>query len=541
MELLLRILAVRRPHNDPVEKEFVNDFIVKPLEALGHTVIKCGPMENIIVNVPMNEKGDMNKVLFSCHTDTVHSKGGDNKIIADANFGVVYCAEQKGGDCLGADDGTGVWMLLKMIEAKIPGTYVFHRGEERGCIGSHWMSEDKATQEFLKKFDYAIAFDRKDRDDIITHQRGRRCCSDEFAKALGEQLNAADPDFKYRPDPTGVYTDTANYDGLIKECTNLSVGYEGAHGSGEQQDLNHAKKLLEAVKKVKWAELPAKREAKRETYNHGYSGSNWRTSRHEHQGNYGAYGRRTGEYGSTGKPSESPTLQGMLAALAGAYGTPEGKNRIFDAGMQLIQNPPMTMREVIDEALKKNGVEGFNDYLMAMVRFAPEHALVVMRTGLVFFQYYALTLAHSSVRDSGILGFNPTRTNYLFENYEAGAFGILFDKPIPPYRPDKEKGKQQGNLQLVETDPKKAEIQRARKERKERKKKMKAEKKARKNKMKGRQFTHGLSAGTLAELKNGPHNLEDPPKTNVIPYPSLDGPDDNKSWPTAPSAKNITQ
>lgn len=524
MELLLEILSAKRPYNDPYEKEFVQRVIIDRLEAAGHTVIRSGPMENLIVILP-TDGGVVTKTIFSCHTDTVHHTGGPNKVIVDTNMEVAY-TDDKGHDCLGADDGTGVWLMLKMIEADVPGTYIFHRGEERGCIGSRWMADDKPTQEFLKKYDYAIAFDRRDMDDIITHQRGRRCCSEEFALAFAKALNDLDVDFKYRPDPTGIYTDTANYDGLIKECTNISVGYQGAHGGGEMQDYGFAKKLLAALIEVDWAALPAVRSPVRihpnqTTYNHTPNSSS---------GDYAAYGRQSRQFGGgTGNENHvTPTLQEMVKEMANAYTIPGGRNKVVDATVRIMGKPPLSLRELLEEALDRDGVEGVNDYLMALVRYSPEHAVVALRTALVFFQYYSCSLRMNNVRDSGVFGFNPTRTNSLITKYKTKQYGILFEPEttIPPYRPSEVLTSER--QQVVDA-------------RKTRKAAKKAKKAAKKKNLPGRRYTHGLSSGTLTELKNT-KDPNDPPRCNVIQMPSSATSDGEFSWPTAASAaKNILQ
>lgn len=527
MELLLEILSAKRPHNDPYEKAFVQKTIVERIESLGHTVIKTGPMENLVVIIPTNEKGDVNKVLFSCHTDTVHHTGGENKIIADANLGVVY-TDGKGHDCLGADDGTGVWIMLKMIEAGKPGTYVFHRGEEKGCVGSYWMSQDKSTQEFLKKYDVAVAFDRKDHDDVITHQRGRRCCSEEFATALAKALNDTHVDFKYKPSPHGIYTDTANYDELIKECTNLSVGYDGAHSAGEMQDLNHARALLAAAIQIDWEKLPAVRVAKRD-YGYQYPEvEHWGSRR----GNFGATGRSTQPYGNAASAGQQ-SLQAILAALSATYISPVGRNRMVDASVRAMGNPPMTMPEIMDEALKKEGVDGVDDYLMALVKFQPELALVALRSGLVYYQYYMLTLSQTGVQDRGILGTIPIRTNFLLNSYESGKYGILFDK-------EKKEEKPTTQLTLVETDPVK-QARAARKAEKKRRKELKKQKANGKRALRrGRSFTHGLSAGTLEKIKEGVKGSQSSSNSpsNIVPYINKDNPD---LAPAGPTNKNISQ
>jgi hypothetical protein len=52
------------------------------------------------------------------------------------------------------------------------------------------------------------------------------------------------------PDDGGLFTDTANYTRLIPECTNISVGYEGAHTVLERQSISHALALREALFKI---------------------------------------------------------------------------------------------------------------------------------------------------------------------------------------------------------------------------------------------------------------------------------------------------
>lgn len=182
-------------------------------------------------------EGILSPILFSSHVDTVHKDGFTQEIDWDEVAGRVETMAGATG-CLGADDGAGMWLLLEMVDAGVPGTYIFHRGEECGGIGSSGM--EKEHDEFLKKFTHAIAFDRRGTGDIITHQWRGRCCSEVFANGLADLLNGKDKTFfHYRPDDGGTFTDTANYTELIPECTNVSVGYDHEHGPGEVLDLQH--------------------------------------------------------------------------------------------------------------------------------------------------------------------------------------------------------------------------------------------------------------------------------------------------------------
>ena len=64
----------------------------------------------------------------------------------------------------------------------------------------------------------------------------------------------------FRADPTGSFTDTANYTDYIPECTNLSVGYYNAHSGNEEQDLKFVREFRDALIKVDWNKVVVKRE-----------------------------------------------------------------------------------------------------------------------------------------------------------------------------------------------------------------------------------------------------------------------------------------
>ena len=128
-------------------------------------------------------------------------------------------------------------------------------------------------------YDRMISFDRRGTNSVITHQRSYRCCSDEFADELANQLNKTN-NFFYKKDDTGVYTDSAEFVNQIPECTNISVGYMKEHTFMESQDLFHLGKLAISVLDVDWENLPSKRKAEDKEYlwteypqwnQHGYS------------------------------------------------------------------------------------------------------------------------------------------------------------------------------------------------------------------------------------------------------------------------------
>ena len=239
MKRLQKMLTYCRPHGGEGEHKFVQTFIrpYKPEE------MKDTKGEVLAYMVRVGEVKDA-PVLWSGHVDTMHKSDAPVKqsIVYDEGCGMIYKDDKVMP--LGADNGAGVWLLLEMIDAGVPGTYLFHRGEERGGIGSSGIATHH--EEFLKQFKYAIAFDRRGTGDVITEQMCGVCCSDEFALAFAALLNT-NVAMDYKPDNTGSFTDTANYIGTIPECTNVSVGYDNEHTPGETLDVWHLMQLRDAV------------------------------------------------------------------------------------------------------------------------------------------------------------------------------------------------------------------------------------------------------------------------------------------------------
>ncbi|WP_176593189.1 M28 family peptidase [Sphingobium sp. EM0848] len=260
---LLEILSWARPHDSAIERAFCREYLDTvpgmTADAFGNRMLTIG---------------DRPRVLWSCHVDTVAARGGRQDVWIDER-GIVALCDGKPGMSLGADDGAGLWIMLNMIAADRPGLYLFHRGEERGCLGSDWIRRN--SPETLKGIDAAIAFDRAGFSDVITHQSYGRTCSDAFAVSLASGLNDLNPDFRYEADNTGVFTDTNEYAGIIPECTNLSVGYHGQHGPRETLNVEHCEKLLEAMLKLDASLLvierdPAMQEDDRWTWFESYRG-----------------------------------------------------------------------------------------------------------------------------------------------------------------------------------------------------------------------------------------------------------------------------
>lgn len=181
------------------------------------------------------------RVMWSSHLDSA-CRDAENVTFRSTKDRKITT---NGKTILSADCKIGAAIMIKMIEARIPGWYIFHAGEERGGIGSRYNMDKKWPCEPAM----AIALDRNGYSDVITHQGGERTCSQTWALAFAKLLNynAGKSLFAYKPCDTGSFTDTKNYCKRVPECTNLSVGYFNAHCTTEMQDMLHAEWLMYAL------------------------------------------------------------------------------------------------------------------------------------------------------------------------------------------------------------------------------------------------------------------------------------------------------
>lgn len=236
LKALFEMIAARRPAWTKAEEAWIEKWI----DTLPNMMVDTFGNRFVLI-------GDSPRVLFSCHTDTVHRMGGFQKMEI-ANGLLQLALDEKTSNCLGADDTAGCFIMREMILAERPGLYVFHRAEEIGGQGSSWIAD--INPEFLDKVEIAIAFDRRGYSSVITHQGWGRCCSDKFSASLAAALDTAVPGFAFKDDDGGTFTDTANYVTLVAECTNLSVGYQNEHTTRENLDLDFLLVLREAMLKL---------------------------------------------------------------------------------------------------------------------------------------------------------------------------------------------------------------------------------------------------------------------------------------------------
>ena len=236
-ELLINMLAFMRPAYSDTEADFCRTY----LQPIFGEPDRHGNYIKVIGKKP--------HIAFTAHTDTVHVVDGIQLTHIEDDF-----VSTMNGSCLGADCTTGLWLMLGMIEAGIEGVYVAHAAEEIGGVGSTALVKDNPS--WLDHIQACISFDRYGTESIVTHQRGLRTASDEFAYSLADALDM--PFLK--PDTGGTYTDSLEYAHIVPECTNISVGYYNQHTKGEMQDLLFSTALLERLKEADWGRLVILRE-----------------------------------------------------------------------------------------------------------------------------------------------------------------------------------------------------------------------------------------------------------------------------------------
>jgi hypothetical protein len=252
VDALIDILSLRRVAHGPAETTMIERYIapLKPEQD------KYG---NYFLTM-LDAQGNEPTVAFTAHTDTVHS---DLPTTTSEDTHVQNQKVKIGNhmakltdpfeDCLGADDGTGIWILLNLIKAGVPGLYCFYRDEETGRNGSEWSARYNAER--YASIDMMLSFDRRGTTDIITHQMGERCCSELFAEHVASAI-----DSQCYPDDTGSFTDSYSFMHLIPECTNVCVGYYAQHTGMERQDLTWAAYLVNQLIAINWSIVPVERD-----------------------------------------------------------------------------------------------------------------------------------------------------------------------------------------------------------------------------------------------------------------------------------------
>ncbi len=257
---LLKLPATPHPYEN-IMADFILDALKKrdvEFTVLNYNTNKQDTVyRNILVTIP-TASNDKSNSMFTAHMDMV-SYNEFNTMTTDKRDLVINnrFISNKNKNTLGADDRAGIFILLKMIENKVPGLYLFPFGEEVGGIGSNQFL-DSEHKNLLEGINKCVSFDRRGYSSIITHQGSSQTASDEFALELSDQFMKHN--IYMVPDDTGIFTDSAKFIYNISECTNISVGYFDEHTAIERLDFIFLQHLTNACINIEWEKLNTYRE-----------------------------------------------------------------------------------------------------------------------------------------------------------------------------------------------------------------------------------------------------------------------------------------
>ncbi|MFC1023646.1 M28 family peptidase [Pasteurella multocida] len=251
------ICSYRRGHDSVGEKAFINSYLLPNLKRLA-------PDAPLTIDGYGNMLLDMGKdtLMFVAHVDTVHRKDEPERQGIRKHSGVMSLAQYKDvmstPGCLGADDASGIAVMLYLISKGVKAQYLFTRCEERGGLGADYFREN--SKDVLEKVRMAIEIDRRGTTEIIYSQGVGDCASKTFTKALCQSIG-----MEHKPSDRGSYTDVATFADIVPECVNIAAGYDNAHSASETVDLIYLDELAEAINDAVEAGeldiLPIEREA----------------------------------------------------------------------------------------------------------------------------------------------------------------------------------------------------------------------------------------------------------------------------------------
>lgn len=263
---LLELLRQTRPSGDIRTYNFFDTYLKRYIQT--YEIIR-DQNNNFIVIVP-HKNGDMPKHAFTSHYDTVHRNFTDNAIYID-DSGIIFTDQSKAGTPLGADDASGIFAMIELIKSDIAGCYLFFSDEEIGGVGSNNFNLDMLPCEL----EIMISLDRANYNDVVIMQSFEKGASEQFGQWIADSLNSLDNSFNYQLSYDGVFTDSANFHGIIPECINLSIGYFKQHTKYETLDYSFLCSLIDALKQIDFNSAPVIGVSKKQSLEYWNNDNYW--------------------------------------------------------------------------------------------------------------------------------------------------------------------------------------------------------------------------------------------------------------------------
>lgn len=153
------------------------------------------------------------------------------------------------GKCrvLGGDDKCGVFIALKVAEMlpDLPLKILFTVQEESGCIGISHFIDNKL--EFFDDVKYSLTIDRREGDNLLWSQCGKRSCDDEFAAKLSREGVKVGIPVKLMD---GSVADVIYIRDHVPNSVNMSAGYYRAHSNDEYIVPSEVDNIIDWVKNI---------------------------------------------------------------------------------------------------------------------------------------------------------------------------------------------------------------------------------------------------------------------------------------------------
>ena len=259
-ERLLSVLSVARPYGGTGEAMLIDALMRWVPGVCVDAVVERDRLGSLFVTV-FGRGGARARTLFTAHVDTAHPKDAGVALVVN-NDGYIMTDD---ATCLGADDGAGVWVLMQMIAAHVPGTYAFFVGGEKLHQGSRYfaahyrnvLEEGNSSRAYrFGKFDRCIAFDQEGKTSVVTVHSNRRAASDAFAQTLANKLTQTmDGNWRWKLDPHGIDSNSAILTHLIPECPSISVGFKASRTPRESLDVYFLQDLALTCCEIDWEKL----------------------------------------------------------------------------------------------------------------------------------------------------------------------------------------------------------------------------------------------------------------------------------------------
>lgn len=172
-------------------------------------------------------EGDI-PIALVAHMDTVFEV--PSEIFYDKERNVMWSPSG-----MGADDRTGIFLILQIIKEGFKPHIIFTTGEEKGCVGSGILAGQKCP---FKDLRYMIQLDRRGTNDCVFYD----CDNKDFVSYV-EKFGFSEA--------LGSFTDISELCPKWKVAgVNLSVGYKDEHTKQERLYVTPMFATLEKVKRM---------------------------------------------------------------------------------------------------------------------------------------------------------------------------------------------------------------------------------------------------------------------------------------------------